>query len=228
MNLYILWFQGFDKAPDIVKWCVHSWKHYNPKWNIVLLDSNNLQEYVDLSKLSYDKDIQLCHLADIVRMVLLRDYGGLWVDATVFCHKPLDDWLPAYISSGFFAFDRYRSDLMIANWFLYAEKNHPLVTQWCQETLYYYEVNGKAHTYFAHHQLFEHLYHTDVAFQQAWDQVPKLSGAIPHTIMIPDFFKTTGRKDIDSKRVPVYKLSYKCTFPPYDPRMNVYYLYSTL
>lgn len=228
MNLYILWFQGFENAPDVVKWCVHSWKRYNPTWTIILLDNDNLQEYVDLTKISYDKDIQLCHLADIVRMVLLRDHGGLWVDATTFCHKPLDDWLPAYTTSGFFAFNRYRPDLMIANWFLYAEKGHPLVTQWCQETLYYYQVHGKAKTYFAHHYLFEHLYHTDVAFQQAWDQVPKLSGAIPHTLQIPDFFKTTGQKDIDSKRVPVYKLSYKCEFPPYDPRMNVYYLYSTL
>lgn len=228
MNLYILWFQGFENAPDIVKWCVHSWKRYNPTWSIVLLDNHTLQEYVDLSKLSYDKDIQLCHLADIVRMVLLRDHGGLWVDATAFCHKPLDDWLPAYTTSGFFAFNRYRSDLMIANWFLYAEKGHSLVTQWCQETLYYYQIHGKAKTYFAHHYLFEHLYYTDVAFQRECDKVPKLSGAIPHTLQIPDFFKTTGRKDIDSKRVPVYKLSYKCEFPPYDPRMNVYYLYSTL
>jgi hypothetical protein len=138
----------------------------------------------------------------------------------------LDDWLPAYTTSGFFAFEKPYPYLMLSNWFLYAEKGHPLVTQWCQETLYYYQVHGKAKTHFAH--LFEHLYHTDVAFQREWDKVPKLSGAIPHTLQIPDFFKTTGQKDIDSKRVPVYKLSYKCEFPPYDPRMNVYYLYSTL
>jgi len=228
MNLYILWFQGFDKAPDVVKWCVHSWKHYNPTWKIILLDNNNLHEYVDLSKLTFDEDIQLCHLSDMVRMILLRDHGGLWVDATAFCHKPLDDWLPAYSTSGFFAFDRYLPDLMIANWFLYAEKGHPIITQWCNETLYYYQVHGKAHTYFVHHHIFEQLYHRDVVFQQCWDKVPKLSGAIPHTLQIADFFKTTGRRDIDSKRVPVYKLSYKCEFPSYDPRMNVYYLYSTL
>lgn len=228
MNLYILWFQGFHSAPEVVKWCVASWKHYNPTWNIILLDNTNLHKYVDLSKVTYDKDIKLCHLADIVRMLLLRDYGGLWVDATSFCHKPLDDWLPSYTTSGFFAFDKPYSYLMLSNWFLYAEKNHPLITQWCEETLYYYQVNGKAHTYFLHHYLFEQLYNTDVAFQHEWDKVPKLSGAIPHTLTIPDFFKTTGRKDIDSKRVPVYKLSYKCTFPPYDPRMNVYYLYSTI
>lgn len=188
MNLYILWFQGFDKAPDVVKWCVHSWKRYNPTWNIVLLDDTNLHEYVDVK----------VDNSDIVRMLLLRN-GGLWVDATVFCHKPLDDWLPAYTTSGFFAFTP------MSTWFMYAEKGHPLIMQWCEETLH-----GRVP--------FEH----NVAFQRAWDQVPKLS--IPQI----ELFKTTGHKDIDSKRVPVYKLSYKCTFPPYDPRMNVYYLYSTL
>lgn len=228
MNLYILWFQGFENAPEIIRWCVASWKHYNPTWNIVLLDNNNLKNYVDLEKVSYSKDIELCHLADMVRMILLRDYGGLWVDATSFCNKPLDDWLPAYITSGFFAFDQYRPDLKIANWFLYAEKNHPIISQWCDETLYYYQVHGKAHTYFVHHYIFEQLYHQDAQFKKEWDKVPKLSGSIPHTLQIDDFFKTNGRRDIDSKRVPVYKLSYKCVFPPYDPRMNVYYLYSTI
>jgi len=228
MNLYILWFQGFDNAPNIVRWCVSSWKHYNPTWNIILLDDTNLKNYVNLEKVTYDKEIELCHLADMVRMILLRDHGGLWVDATSFCNKPLDDWLPGYIESGFFAFDRYRPDLMISNWFLYAEKNHPIIAQWCEETLYYYQVHGKSHTYFVHHHIFEQLYHRDVSFQKEWDKVPKLSGSIPHTLQIPDFFKTNGGKDIDSKRVPVYKLSYKCTFPPFDPRMNVYYLFSTI
>lgn len=228
MNLYILWFQGFENAPDIVRWCIASWKQYNPTWNIVLLDNTNLKDYVDLEKVTYDKQIELCHLADIVRMILLRDHGGLWVDATSFCNKPLDEWLPAYITEGFFAFDRYKSDIMIANWFLYAEKNHPIINQWCEETLFYYQAYGKAHTYFVHHHIFEQLYYRDVQFQKEWDKVPKLSGSIPHTLQIADFFKTNGSKDIDSKRVPVYKLSYKCTFPPYDPRMNVYYLFSTI
>ena len=36
MTIYILWFQGFDNAPLLVKNCVQSWKHYNPDWNIVI------------------------------------------------------------------------------------------------------------------------------------------------------------------------------------------------
>ena len=110
MNIYILWFQGLSQAPEIVQWCVHSWKKYNPDWTIIVLDYDNLHKYVDLRKVMYDKDIELCHLADIVRMILLRDHGGLWVDATSFCNKPLKDWFLPYMVEGFFAFDRYRPD----------------------------------------------------------------------------------------------------------------------
>jgi mannosyltransferase OCH1-like enzyme len=47
-TIFILWFQGFDNAPIIVKKCVDSWKHYNPDWNIILLDHTNLCKYIDL------------------------------------------------------------------------------------------------------------------------------------------------------------------------------------
>ena len=47
-NIYILWFQGFDNAPDVVKQCVNSWKYHNPDWNVILLDDTNLNTYINL------------------------------------------------------------------------------------------------------------------------------------------------------------------------------------
>ena len=46
--IYLLWFQGFDNAPEIVNKCVYSWKYYNPDWNIILLDHKNLINYINL------------------------------------------------------------------------------------------------------------------------------------------------------------------------------------
>ena len=31
-------------------------------------------------------------------------YGGFWVDATVYCIKPLNEWIHDYITNGFFAY----------------------------------------------------------------------------------------------------------------------------
>jgi hypothetical protein len=255
--IYILWFQGFDNAPYVVKQCVKSWKRNNPDWTIILLDDTNLNLYIDLEKISYSKNIKYCHLSDIIRMLLLEKYGGLWVDATSFCHKPLNDWLPEYSITGFFAFDKPYINIVVSNWFLYSEKEHYIIREWCKETLHYYKINGFAHDYYIHHVLFEQLCQKE-EFKHEWDKVSKLSGTIPHSLNILDFFKTDNtchsflyaptqtifspnssdpinttfspilpteiKKDIDSKRVPVYKLSYKCDFPPMDRSMNLYYL----
>ena len=223
-TIYLLWFLGFDNAPDVVSHCVQSWKHYNPDWKIVLLDASTIPDYVSVD--SYP-GIEKCHLADIIRMELLYQYGGLWTDATTFCHKPLNDWLPEYTREGFFVFDK-PGHMFISNWFIYADKSNYILSQWYHKTMEYYRVHKKAHTYFIHHMLFEELYHSDDTFKREWDRVPKFSATIAHTIQIPDFFKKNGQVDIDSKRVPVYKLSYKCNPPPVDKTMNLYYLYNTL
>ncbi len=223
--IYILWFQGFDHAPDVVRHCVDSWKYYNPDWNIVLLDDTNVRNYVSFDSFP---EIEKCHLADIVRMLLLSKYGGVWADATTFCHKPLNDWLPEYISKGFFAFDKPYDYLMLSNWFLYSDPQNEIITKWCAKTMEYYKLNGKAHYYFIHHQLFKQLYETDDSFRDGWDNIPKYSATVPHALHIKDFFETDKHDVIDSKHAPMYKLSYKCTFPPIDHALNLYYLYSTI
>ena len=222
-TIYLLWFQGFEHAPEVVSYCVRSWKQYNPEWTIVLLDETNLHTYVTMD--TYP-DMELCHRADIVRMKLLSQYGGVWADATTFCHKPLNDWLPAYIEEGFFVFDQPYSNLMISNWFIYAEPSNLLIQEWAWATLHYYQHHEKAHTYFIHHYLFEQVYQKD-ACKQIWDVVPKYSARIPHTLQSMEYVSNL-HEDIDAKRVPLYKLSYKYRFPPYNKNMNVYYLFNTL
>ena len=235
-TIYILWFQGFDNVFEIVKMCVNSWKYYNPDWNIVLIDDNNLINYVNLKNYIPDidnKSIEKCHLSDIIRSILLKLYGGLWVDATTFCNKPLNDWLPNYINEGFFAFDKPGPDRLISNWFLYSEKNNYIIDKWCNKTLEYYIINNKAHTYFIHHYLFGNLYKSDKIFKEIWDKVPKLSanGNGPHYLQEQGMFNNISiqnKLDIDNKITPFYKLTYKCNFPKYNENINLYYLYSTI
>ena len=42
--------------------------------------------------------------SDLLRLYLLNKYGGVWVDSTNLCRRPLDDWLPSAARQGFFAF----------------------------------------------------------------------------------------------------------------------------
>lgn len=218
-KLFILWFQGFNNAPHIIKKCVNSWKYYNPDWEIILIDNNNIKTYINtyIDKYNYfcNLKIQKCHLSDIVRMMLLKIYGGLWVDSTVFCNKPLSKWLPKYIKEGFFAFYKPGKDRLISNWFLYSANNNYIIDKWHDKTIKYYTNHKKAETYFIHHILFGNLYNTDKNFKNIFDKVPKFPASKPHILQkhgLLNELTLNIKEQIDNKHIPLFKLTYKINY----------------
>ena len=142
--IWILWLQGFEDAPDVVKKCLASWKKHNPTWKINLLDETNIKEYIDAEKIigSHYTKISRQALSDIVRINLLAKYGGVWTDATCFCCKPLDDWLGSYmVSGGFFAFSNPGNDRPISSWFLASDVNCKLTQKYCETVNLFWSKN---------------------------------------------------------------------------------------
>ncbi|MEY4917857.1 MAG: hypothetical protein RL616_1770 [Verrucomicrobiota bacterium] len=141
--IWILWLQGFELAPELVRKCVHSWRHHNPDWKIILLDGKNLADHLDLDAITGPNrpTISPQHLSDIIRINLLAKYGGVWADAACFCCQPLDIWLKPAIASGFFAFANPGPDRLLASWFLGAEINNHLVQQHCRSVNQYWRTN---------------------------------------------------------------------------------------
>ena len=87
-KIWIFWNNGFKNAPDLVHVCLNSIKKHLPEKEVILLDENNIGDYIKIPQYileKYKKGI-ICpaHFSDIVRVYLLRDYGGLWMDATIF------------------------------------------------------------------------------------------------------------------------------------------------
>ena len=143
-KLFLLWFQGWNHAPEVVTYCQRSWEHYNPTWEIHFLDNSNLSDYVALDDLSPLSDALPPYiLSEIVRLRLLKKYGGVWADATCFCCRPLDEWLEGYLDSGFFAFSRPGKDRMISSWFLAAAPGNHLVAIYSQAVCDYWLKNPK-------------------------------------------------------------------------------------
>lgn len=85
--VWISWLQGYDSAPDIVKKCVKSIQN-STNHPVNLIDLKNIQTYLDLPPYIMEKYkkgiITNAQFSDILRMSLLSEYGGLWIDATVF------------------------------------------------------------------------------------------------------------------------------------------------
>jgi hypothetical protein len=127
-TLWLLWLQGWEHAPEIVQRCAALWRELNPEWTLVPLSRSNLDQYVGRSCLDALEGHSANHQADLIRMNILRDHGGLWADATVACRQPLDGWVMPYLESGFFAFADPGPDRRCASWFLFSEPGGPIAT----------------------------------------------------------------------------------------------------
>jgi hypothetical protein len=207
--VWILWLQGWESAPEVPQACLTSWKLRNPGWDVRPLDRKSLDSYVDLEEIG---TLPPEALSDYARVHLLNRYGGVWVDATVFCMRPLDSWLDT--RSGFFAFEKPGADRPLASWFLAAEPGNAAVAVWSELADQYWEGRSKRHLYYWLHALFLAAYEKDETARRVWDRTPKLRSDGPH-YFVPygeRFVRPLtrmGRARLASGRDPVYKLNWR-------------------
>lgn len=139
-RIWTYWHQGVDKAPDIAHQCIRQLKALHPKAEIHLLDQYNVYDYGDSVPVKQKvwRKMSLPHRSDLLRTQLLIKHGGVWLDPTVYCRFPLQDWLPEYMNNGLFLFHRPGKDRIIANWFIAAEKDNYLLKQIYQSLIDYW------------------------------------------------------------------------------------------
>ncbi|HIK24888.1 MAG TPA: hypothetical protein IGP91_03430 [Thermosynechococcus sp. M46_R2017_013] len=146
-------------VPPIVERCIEQWRQKNPTWQVIVLDRQNLHEFLDLklpnhlfSKLTPQQQ------SDLIRLTLLMQQGGVWADATTFCITPLNEWLSSLINSGCFLFSRPGKDRLIASWFIAAYPNHYLIHSWHDFLAHYWLDNTFEPLNFWQQQLVNILY----------------------------------------------------------------------
>lgn len=87
--IWICWLQGEENAPKIVKNCIDSIRRNSVSHEVILITKYNVNKYINIPSYIIDKFnksiISPAHFSDIVRMMLIKEYGGLWLDATVYC-----------------------------------------------------------------------------------------------------------------------------------------------
>lgn len=188
-KIWIFWAQGIEAAPPIVQMCVASWQEKNPDWEVVVIDRQSVGDYVDMPDLAQDIPIQA--YADLLRVRLLNQVGGVWVDATGYCVRPLSQWLPFVAQSGFFAFfwtpDTYwfqwpSYTREVANWFLAATPGSQVIKDWEAYSFDYWKGRESTSLYFWPHTLFETLTYIRAPFRKALKRVPVISCMGPHLV----------------------------------------------
>lgn len=182
------WEQGWDNAPFVVNHCTQSIKHYAQDFDIKDLDKNSVKDYINFPSFlqkKFDYPVQV--RSDLIRLLLLKKYGGVWIDATVFLNNSLSSFLNN-INSDFFMFFRDSTNDAPSNWFLCSKKDSYVCDKMLEnfqsvlESDDFYNSN-KMHfnkwkespNYFVFHREIGKLKKTDENFRDGINSIPYFS-----------------------------------------------------
>ena len=133
-RVWTCWLQGFDKAPVMVQACQESMRRYIKDREIIQLTYENYKDYVTLPEHIVQKyergQIPPALFADLLRLEVLIQYGGTWMDATMLCTDPelmaKSSWLQEIMDCDLFLFQALRKGdprfYGISNWFITARR----------------------------------------------------------------------------------------------------------
>ncbi len=104
-TIWVFWGQGEDSMPPLIKACYRQLTHFNS--NARLITNKNLHNYINLPDTLHNKVIKgklsWANYSDIIRNKLISQYGGLWLDATVWVTRkiPIDllNEMPIYTAN---------------------------------------------------------------------------------------------------------------------------------
>mgnify|MGYP001197822846 CR=1 FL=1 len=80
----------------------------NPDWQVITLDKNSVSSWLpkDVQKIISHQPLTLQAKADLIRLHLLKNHGGVWADATLLPILPLNEFLVSpdgkTVTGGFF------------------------------------------------------------------------------------------------------------------------------
>lgn len=95
-KIWMCWWQGEENAPEIVRACIDSVRRNAGGHEVVVITDENLSEYVDIPEWVLEKVragvMSRTNLSDLLRLSLLAEHGGMWLDATFFCSGSLKSY----------------------------------------------------------------------------------------------------------------------------------------
>jgi hypothetical protein len=110
--IWQFWYQGIDENTlKVVKVCLNSVKKHRNGYQIIILSKKNINDYIELPDFVWKRlgsgegggGYDITKLSNLVRLYLLSAYGGVWLDATIYLTKPIEE---NYLQKDFFALQR--------------------------------------------------------------------------------------------------------------------------
>ncbi len=230
--IWQFWGQGwdFEKLPEVVKISYKSVQKYNEDYKIIHLDMNNINDYLEIPKYILEKveskKISFAHFTDIIRLALLNNYGGVWIDATIL----LTGYLPQeYFEMEYFMFQRDDSlslenkkdwekyddfyfswndemKVRVLNSIIFAKKNNEIIKILLDMLLIFWKYNDLAPNYF----FFQVLYTELIENYYKEKKCKVVSDTLTHEMIRVWFDKFSEEKLSEiTKKNNIHKLTYK-------------------
>lgn len=129
-----------DPPQKILK-CIETWRVHNPDFTIVILNNDNLSQFITTNPNTYKNADTPQRVSDFVRLHVLYDHGGIWIDSSSIVTRPLTQHqpnvLPAPDFVGYFSDDLtqdYRYPV-VESWFFACPPKSRFVKAWLDEFL---------------------------------------------------------------------------------------------
>jgi hypothetical protein len=221
--IWQFWAQGYDQVPEVVRQCLTSVDFWAGDYKIIRLSDANLSEFLDIPDFVLKKRsaYSRAHFADLLRLMLLKAYGGIWLDATVMLSGPIPTefsrqdlfffrrdpkephykyWRNTY--AYYFGWTKgFRVNML--NSILFAKAGNQEISELCDMLLLWWKWHDSIPDYFFFQILFdEYGYPSDM---------PIVSDTLPHylqqSINDPNFNLMSHEEILAT--IPIHKLTYK-------------------
>ena len=215
-KVWVCWFQGMDQAPDLVKKCYQSLQENLSDREIILITSENIQEYVEFPDYIIDKwkkgQITHTHMTDLLRLELLIKYGGMWIDATVLCTSKREQIPDYFFDSDLFLYQTFKPGRdgqaqPVSSWLISAKSNNKILQMTRYLCYEYWKKNNEMVDYFLFHDfLVISLEHN----KEEWEQIIPRDNAAPHYLLLRLFDEYSEKMwNAIKEQAPFHKLTYK-------------------
>jgi hypothetical protein len=187
-TIWQFWENPVGKStPEIVKSCLESTEKFKGNFEHKILNNSTLGSYTDLPNFVFDRlkngQISYTHFSDLLRLNLLKNHGGIWLDATGY----MTDFVPQYIlDEDFFVFLTGRLTLFpyafMQNCFIRNKKGGFLCEAWYEMCIEFWKNETKTLDYFQHQLMFRALIENDSIAKKLFTKMPLVSEDETHQL----------------------------------------------
>lgn len=230
-KVWVCWWQGIEYAPEIVKSCIESIEKNTKEHEVILINEKNYKKFVSFPLWLEEKKnkgiISRTHFSDLLRMEILSNYGGIWLDSTFFCiGEKIDDYFklpiwsikrPDYlhcsVASGYFA--NYSLGCSFENRRIYAVIRDFLIQYWKE--------NDEIVDYLLTDYLIVLAQEKCVYIKEAFNKIPNNNSNCDELYKILKEPYNEEKWNKLKKNTFLFKLSWKYNFPKENNGIKTFY-----